>query len=215
MLHTELPFFVLLLILLLAARVFGEIFEYFNQPSLIGEIVAGILLGPAVFGLIEERTTELKTFGDMGLFLLIIRAGMEIQLSDLKKSIVGKNFWIAICGFVIPFSSGLLVGWIFDLNKMVTIFMSLCISITALPVSVRILMDLKMLNTPIGQRIISVAIFNDVLALMILGVLLQIHAEPDNSLTEIFINVGKSLGKVLLFFAAILITNRILFQTTQ
>lgn len=220
----ELPFFVKLLILLLLARVFGEIMEYFGQPALIGEIFAGILAGPSVFNIIH-RNEELKTFGDLGIFLLVVRAGLEIRFDEVKKSIFGKNFWIAIMGFFIPITLGISVGVGFGLDIWVTTFMALCIAITALPVSIRILMDLKKLKTPIGQKIISVAIFNDVIALMILGILLYMRESQHTmvggevinteatSLNEVMYKIGESLGKVILFFAVILFVNRILYTT--
>lgn len=220
----ELPFFLKLLILLLLARVFGEIMEYFGQPALIGEIFAGILAGPSVFNIIHQ-SEELKIFGQLGIFLLVVRAGLEIRFDEVRKSFFGKNFWIAMMGFFVPISLGLAIGVGFGLDIMVTTFMALCIAITALPVSVRILMDLKKLKTPIGQKIISVAIFNDVMALMILGILLHFKPEaatmvaqnaPEveaKTLNEILLLIGETLGKVLLFFAIILLVNKILYTT--
>jgi Kef-type K+ transport system membrane component KefB len=220
----DLPFFLKLLILLLLARVFGEIMEYFGQPALIGEIFAGILAGPTVFNIIHQNN-ELKTFGELGIFLLVVRAGLEIRFDDVKSSFFGKNFWIAMMGFFVPITLGVIVGIAFNLDIMVTTFMALCIAITALPVSIRILMDLKKLNTPIGKQIISVAIFNDVMALMILGILLHFKPEaatvvtsaiPEveaTTLNEILLQIGEQLGKVLLFFAIILLVNKILYTT--
>ena len=223
----ELPFFAKLLILLLLARVFGEIFEYFGQPSMIGEILAGIFLGPSVFNIIHMNN-ELHVFGEMGVFLLVIRAGLEIRFDEVKRAIKGRNIWIALMGFLVPVASGIFIGWLFEMDVTVATYMSLCIAITALPVSIRILMDLKRLNTPIGRKIISVAIFNDVIALMILGVLLHV-GDAEKSLltnplsdendplsyTNIALKIGQSLLYVLLFFAVILITNRILYNTAQ
>jgi hypothetical protein len=77
----------------------------------------------------------------------------------------GRNIIISIAAFFIPFISGYLVGNYFGQDVMSTIFIGLCVAITALPVSIRILMDLGKLNSPVGQKIISVAIFDDVIAL--------------------------------------------------
>jgi Kef-type K+ transport system membrane component KefB len=70
----NLPFFTNLLILLVFARVLGEIFERFKQPAMIGEIIAGIILGPTILNLIH-RTDEIKTISELGVFLLVIIAG--------------------------------------------------------------------------------------------------------------------------------------------
>ena len=93
------------------------------------------------------------------------------------------------------------VGFFFGLEAMTTVFVGLCVAITALPVSIRILMDLGKINSEIGQKIISVAIFDDVLALTILGVILNIK-DTDMSMMSIMIVSGISLLKlgVFLFF---------------
>lgn len=174
--HFELPFFTNLLILLVAARIFGEIFERFKQPAMIGEIIAGILLGPSIFNLIH-RTEDIKVISELGIFLLVIMAGLEINIDDILKSMRGRNIIISLMAFFIPIGGGIVVGYVFNQDIMTTVFIGLCVAITALPVSIRILMDLGKINTEVGQRIISVAIFDDVLALSILGVLLTLKTQ--------------------------------------
>ena len=166
----ELPFFANLLILLVLARLFGEVMERFKQPAMIGEILAGVLLGPTLLNFIH-RTEELKVISELGVFLLVIIAGLEIHLDEIIKSMKGRNIIISIAAFFIPLISGYLVGNYFGQDVMSTIFIGLCVAITALPVSIRILMDLGKLNSSVGQKIISVAIFDDVIALTILGIL--------------------------------------------
>lgn len=172
----ELPFFANLLLLLVIARVLGEIMERFKQPAMIGEIIAGVILGPALLNFIH-RTEELKVISDLGVFLLVILAGLEINFDDILKSIRGRSIIISLLAFFLPILSGFMVGQLFHQKVMTTVFIGLCVAITALPVSIRILMDLKRLNSNIGQRIISVAIFDDVLALTILGILLGLKGK--------------------------------------
>jgi Kef-type K+ transport system membrane component KefB len=137
----SMPFVVELLLLLLTARMFGEIMERFNQPAMIGEVLAGVILGTSLLGF-AVFTNEIKVISDLGVFLLVILAGFEIDIEELRKSIRGRNAWIAIMGFIIPMFSGFVIGIIFELQIMLTVFLSLCISITALPVSIRISMNL-------------------------------------------------------------------------
>jgi Kef-type K+ transport system membrane component KefB len=169
----ELPFFANLLILLVLARVLGEVMERLKQPAMIGEILAGVILGPSLLNFMH-RTDELKVISDLGVFLLVILAGLEINFDEIIKSIRGRNILISLSAFFLPIISGFFVGKAFGQEVMSTVFIGLCVAITALPVSIRILMDLGKLNSAIGQRIISVAIFDDVLALTILGILLQL-----------------------------------------
>ncbi|HRE97699.1 MAG TPA: cation:proton antiporter, partial [Flavobacteriales bacterium] len=212
-LHLELPFFANLLFLLVLARVLGEIFEHFRQPAMIGEITAGIILGPSVLQ-ITYFNEELKVFSEMAVFLLVIMAGLEINPKDIRGAMMGKKIWIAILGFVIPIASGFLVGYLFQLDIMISIFLALCISITALPVSIRILIDLGKLHSDIGQKIIAVAIFNDVIALMILGILIDIRGEA-STFSEIASTTGVSLLKVLGFLLFVVIAYKIIDRATQ
>lgn len=195
--HFELPFFTNLLILLVTARVFGEIFERFKQPAMIGEIIAGIILGPSLLNLIH-RTEDIKVISELGIFLLVIIAGLEINIDDILKSLKGRNIIISLMAFFIPILGGISVGYFFEQDIMTTVFIGLCVAITALPVSIRILMDLGKINSEVGQKIISIAIFDDVLALSILGVLLNLK-DTDMSVSSIVKAGSLSLLKLVVF----------------
>jgi Kef-type K+ transport system membrane component KefB len=195
--HFELPFFTNLLILLVMARIFGEIFERFKQPAMIGEIIAGIILGPSLLNIIH-RTEDIKVISELGIFLLVIIAGLEINIDDILKSLKGRNIIISIMAFFIPIFGGIAVGYYFDQDIMTTVFIGLCVAITALPVSIRILMDLGKINSEVGQKIISIAIFDDVLALSILGVLLNIK-DTDMSAHSVVVASSLSLLKLAIF----------------
>jgi Kef-type K+ transport system membrane component KefB len=197
--HFELPFFTNLLILLVTARIFGEIFERFRQPAMIGEIIAGIILGPSLLNLIH-RTEEIRVISELGIFLLVIIAGLEINIDDILKSLKGKNIIISIMAFFLPLFSGWVVGYVFGQDLMTTVFIGLCVAITALPVSIRILMDLDKINSHVGQKIISIAIFDDVLALTILGILLNVK-DTDMSVGAVAQAGAVSTLKLLIFIA--------------
>jgi len=199
LIHTQLPFIVSLLILLLAAKLLGELLERFGQPSMIGEVMAGIILGPSLFNIIPAPG-DLKVIAELGVFMLIVLAGMEIEVEEIRKSIRGKNLWIALLGFIIPFISGILIGLGFHFTYTFTIFLALCIAITALPVSIRILMDLGKLNTDIGQRIISAAIFNDIVSLLILGIILDFNNTSLN-IRDFTFSVLFTVMKVMVFIS--------------
>lgn len=195
--HLELPFFTNLLILLVSARIFGELFERMKQPAMIGEIIAGIILGPSLLQ-IMHRTEEIKVISELGIFLLVIMAGLEINIDNIFKSLRGRNIIISLLAFFIPITSGFAVGYFFNQDILTTIFIGLCVAITALPVSVRILMDLGKINSEVGQNIISVAIFDDVLALTILGIIMNV--KDTNMSLETIAGVGMiSLLKLLIF----------------
>lgn len=202
--NIELPFFTNLLILLVISKVFGEIFEKFKQPAMIGEIIAGIIVGPSLLNIIH-RTEDIKVISELGIFLLVIIAGLEINFDDILKSLKGKNIIVSILAFFLPIFSGFAVGHFFGKELMTTVFIGLCVAITALPVSIRILMDLGKINSYIGQKIISVAIFDDVLALTILGLILNIK-DTDMEIGTILKNASISILKLSIFLTILSLT---------
>ena len=210
----HLPFFANLLLLLVLARVLGEVMERFKQPAMIGEILAGVVLGPTVLN-VMIRNEELTAISDLGVFLLVIIAGLEIDVREIAKTSRGRNLITSLLAFLIPIGSGFAVATAFDLALVPAIFVGLCVAITALPVSVRILMDLGQLKSEIGQRIIAVAIFDDVLALTILGVLLDVNSAADSSINVLGLAIGMTLGKILLLLAGLIFAYRLIHKFTE
>ena len=203
---------VALLLLLVVARIAAEAIERVKQPGMIGEIAAGLILGPTLLNLIQP-SVALTAIADLGVFLLMLLAGMEIELPRLFREFRGRNLWISIVGFALPFGLGILAGVVLGLDSMRAIFVGVCIAITALPVSIRILMDLGRLQSDVGQRIIGAAIANDVLALLVLGVILDTQAASADwgSVLQV---AGLSTLKVLGFMIAVAIVARLLGRIT-
>ena len=210
----HLPFFANLLLLLVLARVLGEVMERFKQPAMIGEILAGVVLGPTVLN-VMVRNEELTAISELGVFLLVIIAGLEIDVREIAKTSRGRNLITSLLAFLIPIGSGFAVATAFDLTLVPAIFVGLCVAITALPVSVRILMDLGQLKSEIGQRIIAVAIFDDVLALTILGVLLDVNNSANSSIDVLGLAIGLTLGKILLLLAGLIFAYRLINKFTE
>ena len=196
------PLIEALLLLLLLSRIIGEISEYFGQPAMIGEIVAGILLGPSVLGAVRY-TSEIQAIAELGILLLVFLAGMEMDMDALWKSFRGRGIWVGAAGFTFPMVLGILIGVAFRMNPTRALFIGLCIAITALPVSVRILMGLGKLQTETGQRIVSAAVLNDVTALLILGVILDVKRKG-GAPGAAFASMGLALIKAVTFMAVVI-----------
>ena len=162
-----------LLLLIVVARLFGRLFARYNQPELIGEILAGVLLGPAILGLIEPNKA-LAGVTELAVFLIILNAGLEMRFSDIVGAMKGRGLMLAAISFFIPFGGGVLVAAAFGQNIMRMIFLGLCISITALPVAVKLMDSLGILHTPIAKFSLATAVVNDVAALFILGIVLNL-----------------------------------------
>ncbi len=198
---THLPFFVSILLLIILAKMLGEILVRFRMPAMVGEILAGVILGPSILNIVSP-SSDMKIISDLGVFMLIILAGLEINVDEIFNSIRGKKAWVAIMGYTVPILIGLITGKLFFEDNMIIIFIALCIAVTALPVSVRILMDLGKLQSDVGRKIISTAIFNDVISLFILGVLLDLNTNF-SGYQELAIMLSITIVKFLIFILLI------------
>lgn len=181
-----------LLLLIVLARLLGKLFARYNQPAIVGEMLAGIILGPAVLNLIRPNPA-LFGISELAVFLVILSAGLEMNFRDIARVLRGRGLLVAVLGFVIPLFSGIFLGIVFGLDAMRTVFLALCISITALPVAVRILDSFKLLNSEIAHYSVATAIVNDVLALLALGVILDLPSQRSfqSIATSVFVTGGK------------------------
>ena len=167
------PLLTTLLILIVSARLLGQLFSRFNQPAIIGEMLAGVILGPSLLNLIAP-SPALSGISEFAVFLIVLSAGLEMNFKDVIDSMRGRGVVIALLGFILPLTGGILIGVSFGLDVSRTIFLGLCISITALPVTVSILQSFKLLDSTIARYSVATAIFNDIAALLVLGVILNL-----------------------------------------
>lgn len=162
-----------LLLLLVVARLLGEIAERGKIPALIGEIAAGIVLGPTLLGLLAPDA-GLVILADLGIFFLIYLAALELTLEDMKRSIRDSGVYIAIPAFVIPALLGTMLGTVLGFELRTAIFLGIALAFTAVPVSIRILEDLDLLRTDFGRALVSAGLLCDIAGLATVGVLLNL-----------------------------------------
>ena len=108
-------FFLFLAIILISARLLSETVARFGVPSVIGELLAGLLIGPSLLGWVSPDTT-MKLLAEIGIILLLFEVGMDTDLSRLARS-GGKSIVVALAGFILPFALGYGVStWLFGLS---------------------------------------------------------------------------------------------------
>jgi len=199
-----------LLLMIVAARLLGAVFARAGQPVIVGEMLAGVLLGPAVFNLIQP-SEALSGISQLAVFLVVLSAGLDMDFQRVLGAMRGRGLILAILGFALPFSGGVLIAYAYELDPMRMVFLGLCIAITALPVAVKLLGDLGMLDTPIARYAIATALLNDVVALFILGVVLALP--PDSGATDLWWSGAtaalKLLGLVVLVLGANALIRRV------
>ena len=166
--------FLNIIIILVAARILGHVFRKMQQPALVGQILAGIILGPTLFGILQTNESS-NVLGSVAVFFLMFVAGLEMNLNEIKKT--GKSaVIISLIAFSVPFLVGSQVASLFGLPTVQSIFMGLLLSITALPVSAIVLMEFGILRSKIGNTVITSAAINDIIALAILVIIVHLSA---------------------------------------
>lgn len=161
-------------ILLLAAQLTGWLFQKFKQPAVIGEVVAGILVGPSLFGMVHE--TELLTFlAELGAIFLLFLVGIETRLKDILE--VGTEaFAVAALGVVLPFVSGYYFGVYMGFGFVANLFLGTALVATSVGITARVLQELNVLSRSYSRIILGAAVIDDVLGLIVLAVVSGIAA---------------------------------------
>ena len=196
-----------LLILLAASRVLGRLFESIGYFAIIGEILAGFLLGPAIFNFIDPDIDGLNGIVELGIFLLIFSAGLEVDLKDFIISLKNKALICSLVAFIGSFSAGLGFGAFFQLPFFSSVVIGLCFAITAIPVAIKFLKNLNLLGTETGNTIMGTAVIIEILSLLVLGI--SSGASEDSSLFEYIKMIIFKGGAMLLFFFFVMTVNKI------
>jgi Kef-type K+ transport system membrane component KefB len=157
-------------IILIAARAFGELAAYFLLPAVIGELVAGIILGPTLLGLIEADGM-IRILAEVGIILLLFEIGLETNIGDLldagKKSVV-----VAVGGFVFPFTLCFsLSHYWFGLEILVSLLIAGTMTATSIGITMRSLSDLGRQSSREGQIVLGAAVLDDILGVLLLAIL--------------------------------------------
>jgi Kef-type K+ transport system membrane component KefB len=162
-----------LLILLLLVWLGRKLFQRFGLPPLFGEVFAGVIAGPLIFGLVEE-TEAIKTLAELGIFLLMFHSGLESDPKDLFKA--SKNaVFIALGGVVLSVLGGYGVAHVFGYETSTAIFIGMSLSITAVAISARLFKDTKLTKTKVAHTVMTAAIMTEVLVLIFLSIFLEIN----------------------------------------
>lgn len=191
--------FFAIVILLTGAKLLGALFRKIKQPALGGEIVAGIILGPTLFGIVQI-SDGLELISTIAIFFVMLFIGLEMNLGEIKKS--GKSaLLISLTSLIIPFFVGYQLSVIFGLDLIPSLFIGLLLSVTSVPVSAMILRELGILKTKIGTTVISVAIIDDIISLVILAMILQLNVSDGLSFN--FEEIGISIIHMSVFLVGI------------
>lgn len=187
-------FFLFLAIILIAARLLSETVARFGIPTVIGELLAGLLIGPSLLGWVSPDTT-MRLLAEIGIILLLFEVGMDTDLSRLGRSGV-KPYIVALMGFLLPFSLGYGVSaWVFDVHGLTALFIGGTLTATSIGITVRVLNDLGKRQSDEAQIVIGAAVLDDILGVMALAFLYQFAVEK-----QVSFNALGEVGLYILLF---------------
>lgn len=208
-----------LLVLLTVTRLFGELSERLGQLMILGELIAGIALGLLVHSYstvfpVLDHLPENEVFiaiTDLSIFFLMLLAGLELHPREMVSS-SGTSFLIAVGGMLLPLASGFALAWWFipdsDMHFAQSLFLGSALSVTAVPVSVRVLQDLTQMGSKVGRTIIASAVVDDILSLALLAILTAVIEKGHIPSME---TIGMVFGKVVIFFIIASLIGRFIF----
>ena len=200
-------------ILLAAAKLMGELFSRIKLPIVLGELLAGMIIGPFALGafLLHPDTgesilqigPELRTLGEIGAIVILFMAGLEMTPKEFLRG--GKaSFTVGTLGVVVPFFAGLLVFQAFGFDALQAMMIATALTATSIAISIQVLKEFNKIKSPEARLIIAAAVVDDILAIAVLSVVTSFGgAEAIDNID--LVDVTFTILKVLGFFAAILI----------
>ncbi|MGQ0823636.1 MAG: cation:proton antiporter domain-containing protein [Actinomycetota bacterium] len=172
-----------ILVVLVAAKVAAEIADRIGVPAVVGEIAAGVLVGPSAFGLVETNEV-LHTLAEVGVILLLLQVGLEMDLRDLRS--VGRaSLLVAVLGVVVPMAAGAGTGFALGMDAKEALFVGAALTATSVGITARVFGDLRALATVEARTVLGAAVADDVLGLVILTVVARIATEGSVSVFSV------------------------------
>ena len=198
-------------LILLSTKVLGIVTKKFQMPQVVGALLAGLVLGPAVFNVITE-TDFIKQIAELGVIVIMFTAGLSTDINELKST--GKaSFIIALCGVILPLIGGTAVAYIFNRGEFASIvgnelieniFIGIILTATSVSITVETLKELGKLNSRTGNAILGAALIDDILGIIALTIVTSFN---DASVSVILV-----LIKIILFFAVAGVSGYIFYK---
>ena len=157
---------------LLGGKLLGELCERVGQPAVLGELLAGVLLGPSVLGLVT-LSAGILLIAEIGVVLLLFEVGLETDLEELLR-VGGPAMTVAVVGMVLPFAGGYVLTLLAGFPSLTALFVGAALTATSIGITSRVLSDLGVLSSREGQIILGAAVADDILGLVVLAVVSRI-----------------------------------------
>ncbi len=187
-----------LFVVLLSAKLGDELFKRLGQPAIVGEILAGVLIGPSVFGLVEP-TEFLEVFAELGVVFLLFWVGLETRLSEMR-AVGATALRVGVLGVVVPFAGGYGAGVLVGESAETSVFIGAALVATSVGITSAVLIELGALGSRAARTILGAAVIDDILAMVLLAVAVGVAEQGGVDVTSIAIVIGIA-GAFVLFVA--------------
>jgi len=201
-------FLLLLAVILAAAKVLGELAERIGQPAVVGELIAGVVLGPSVIGLVDPTVPALHLVAEIGVVLLLFGIGLETDLKRLM-SVGGAAFTVAVVGVVLPFVLGVVAARALGVATLPAIVAGAALTATSVGITARVFSDLGQLKSTEGQIVLGAAVIDDVIGLVILAIVADLVAGR----APTAMGVARTTAVAFGFLAVVLLVGRLVVPT--
>ncbi|MBI2409063.1 MAG: cation:proton antiporter [Gemmatimonadetes bacterium] len=181
---------------LAATKIVGALARRIGQPAVLGELVAGILLGGSVLGVLDPSEPVLKTLAELGVLILLFEVGLETDLKALRR-VGAAALTVGTVGILLPFAGGYAVALAFGASTMTALIVASAMTATSIGISARVLGDLGRLKTDEGQIVLGAAVFDDVMGLVILAVVGGIAAGAGLTAVGVVTTAAVAIGFVV------------------
>jgi Kef-type K+ transport system membrane component KefB len=198
-------FLFLLVAILVSAKVLGELAEKIGQPAVLGELLAGVLLGVSVLGIVDPGTEVVHLLAEVGVVLLLFQIGLETNLGRLLQ-VGGASAAVAMVGVVLPFVAGYVVASALGLETLPSIVAGAALTATSVGITARVLSDLGRLQEPESQIVLGAAVIDDIIGLIILAVVSQVVAGAELTVVGVGLTTIVAFG----FVAGVLLIGRLI-----
>jgi Kef-type K+ transport system membrane component KefB len=197
-----------LFVLFAAAKVLGELFEHIRQPAVVGELLAGVIVGPHVLGVVAGDQAVLDVVAELGVIFLLFTVGLETSIGELRS--VGRQAaLVGVLGVVLPFAAG---GGLMFLTGYATedaLFVAAALVATSVGVTARVLRDIGAIETSVAKVVLAAAIVDDILAMLVLAVVAGLAVGDVSSLSLVITLLEVAAFLALTILAGPSITRRL------
>jgi Kef-type K+ transport system membrane component KefB len=191
---------VVLVVIIAGTKILGELAQRIGQPAVLGELIAGVLLGGSVLGLVDPKDPTLYAFAELGVLILLFEIGLHTNLRSLAR--VGTTaLTVGIVGVVLPFFGGLYTARALGVELMPSLVIGAAMTATSIGISARVLSDLGQLRTAEGQVVIGAAVFDDIVGLIILSIVAAVVAGSELTALGVATTAGTALGFIVIAVA--------------